>query len=214
MLHRISLKIYMNKVCIAIPTKDGNIYFELALRLIQWSSQKTIPVQLMFQPFSSPIDHARNDIVRRFLDTDCTHLMMIDDDIVPPLEALERLLFHDQDIIGAICPLIGPDKHGGLRVSWNAYGKDKGIYDDIEDDCDAGLLPVDAVGTGCIMIKRHVFEDGKLLFKTVFDDTGIKWQGEDINFCEEAKNLGAHVFADFKLKCKHIKSCNLLELYD
>lgn len=204
----------MNNVCIAVPTQSGNIYFELALRLIQWSSQKTIPVEIMFQPFSSPVDHARNDIVRRFLLTKCTHLLMIDDDIVPPYETLERLLFHDKEIVAAVCPLIGPDNTGRLVTTLNVFSKQQnGMYIPWLD-ASPSIHEVDAAGTGCIMIRREVLTSMQAPFMTLYEDTGLKWQGEDINFCEEAKNLGAQIFADFKLKCKHIKACNLLEIYD
>ena len=203
----------MNNVCIAIPTKDGNIYFELVLRLLAWANQKTIPVQIMIEPFQSPIDHCRNSIVKRFLSTNCTHLLMIDNDIVPPTDTLERLLFHNKEIIGAICPVIGPDKNNKLMKSYNAYHRDvmgKYLQHDWPDS--SGLEEVDAIGTGCIMIKRKVFEDGKLLFTTEYDEEGIKWTGEDISFCENAKDISIQIYADYKLKCKHIKSCNLLEL--
>jgi hypothetical protein len=203
----------MNKVCIAIPTKSGNLYFELALRLMEWASQETIPVQIIYQPFCSPVDHARNDILRRFMKTDCTHLMMIDDDVVPPVDALERLLFHDKEIVAAVCPIIAPDKNGELSGSFNAYSYKDAEYIPILD-ISPELHQVAAVGTGCIMIKKKFLIDSNLKFMTLYDDRGLKWQGEDINFCSEAENLGVHSYADFKLKCKHIKACNLLELYD
>ena len=202
--------VFMNKVCIAIPTRDGNIYFELALRLVQWTNQRDIPVELIFQPFSAPVDHARNDIVRRFMATKCTHLLMIDDDIVPPFEALERLVKHNKDIVAAICPLIGPNKKGEMITTWNAFYKTKNGYAPW-GSC-PGLQKVAAVGTGCIMIKRGVF-DYCCRFTTEYDkNTGIKTKGEDISFCDQVAEHGFKIFADFKLECKHIKACNLLEL--
>jgi len=203
-----------NKVCIAVPTRSGNIYFELAMRLMSWANQKTIPTMIMIEPFSAPVDHARNQIVKRFLSTDCTHLMMIDDDIVPPVDALERLLFHDKEIVAAACPMIGPDKKGKLVVSYNAYTMDENdISRPLLDG--NGLAEVDAVGTGCIMIKREVLENMHAVapFLTRYDDaTGIKYMGEDIYFCKLASDMIIDIYSDFKLKCKHIKSCNLLEL--
>lgn len=203
----------MNKVCIAIPTVDGNIYYGLAILLIKWASQKTIPVEILVQPFFSPVECARNEIVRRFLLSDCTHLLMIDDDIVPPEDTLERLLFHDKMIAGAVCPVVYP-KNGKLEFAFNAYHKENdGSYTPLINASSA-LHSVDAIGTGCTMFKREIFEHSKLLFQTLLDDTGKKWQGEDLNFCEEAKALDIEIFADFRLKCRHIKACDLLEIYD
>ena len=201
----------MNKIYLAVPSRDGKIYFELSLRLTQWSNQNTIPVMVVYHPFLSPIDHARNVIVNDFLHTNCTHLMMVDDDIVPPVDALERLLFHDKDIVAAACPLISPDKKGELVTTMNAYNlDDNDKYATVDS---TGLEKVDAVGTGCIMIKRNVFQNLKVApFVTEYNADGIKYRGEDINFCYQAKLNSIDTYVDFKLKCKHIKQCNLLEL--
>lgn len=201
----------MNKIYIAIPTKDGQIFFELALRLSQWSKQTAIKATVVYHPFLSPIDHARNVIVNDFLRTDYTHLLMIDDDIVPPIDTLERLLFHDKNIVAAACPLIGPNEDGELIVTMNAYNLNADKEYVITES--TGLQKVDAVGTGCIMIKRKVLEDMKIPpFATIYDADGIKYKGEDLNFCYQAKLNSVDTYVDFKLRCKHIKSCNLLKL--
>lgn len=202
----------MNKIYIGIPTKTGNIYFELAICLMQWSKQNDIQTMIVFEPFAAPIDHARNMIVHRFLGTDCTHLMMIDDDIVPPVNALEQLLTHDKDIVAAACPLIGPDSKRDLKITFNAFTvSEDETYTPIIDAI--GLQEADAVGTGCIMIKRDVLENIESPFITQYNkNNGLKTTGEDINFCKKAKGLCIEIYSDFGLKCKHIKSCNLLAL--
>lgn len=201
----------MNKIYIAVPTSDGSIYFELSLRLAKWNYQKDIRTTVVYHPFLSPVDHARNTIVKNFLETNCTHLMMVDDDIVPPEEAVEKLLSHDKDIVAAACPLISPDKTGKLVTSINAYNLDEDdMYSGVEL---TGIQKVDAVGTGCIMIKRKVLERLKVPpFITEYTSNGIKYRGEDINFCYQASLIGYDTYVDFDLKCKHIKQCNLLEL--
>lgn len=201
----------MNKIYIAIPIADGRMFFELAIRLTEWQMQTTIPAQIVYHPFLSPIDHARNTIVHDFLLTDCTHLMMVDDDIVPPYEALEQLLFHDKDIVAAACPLIGPDSEGNLVTTMNAYNLGKDMKYEVVDSI--GMEKVDAVGTGCIMIKRSVFEKLRVPpFVTEYNIEGIKRLGEDLNFCNQAMLEGFETYMDFNLECKHIKPCNLLKL--
>lgn len=201
----------MNKVYIAVPSESGQIYFELSLRLSQWSSQKTIQATVVYHPFLSPVDHARNVIVHDFLRTDYTHLMMVDDDIVPPVDALERLLFHNKDIVAAACPLIGPNKKGELTTTMNAYNLDVNDQYAIVDS--TGLQKVDAVGTGCMMIKREVFESMRVApFVTEYNADGIKYRGEDLNFCYQANLNSINTYVDFNIKCKHIKRCNLLAL--
>lgn len=200
-----------NKIYISIPTKTGQVYFELMVRLLEWSHQ-SIPVMINFKPFTAPIDHCRNIIVKKFLATDCTHLMMIDDDIVPPADSLERMLFHDKDIIGAPCPVIFPDKNHKLKIGYNVYMRGKNGLERQICTNSADLQAVTAIGTGQIMIKRKVLESIKAPFMTEYDNEGIKYRGEDISFCKKAKKLQYKIYCDFKLKCKHIKQCNLLEL--
>jgi len=201
----------MTKIYIAIPSKDGKLFFELALRLTEWQLQRTIPVIVVYHPFLAPIDHARNTIVHDFLLTDCTHLMMVDDDIVPPFEALERLLFHGKDIIAAACPLIGPNRDGELITTMNAYDLDENKAFTIVES--TGLRKVAAVGTGCMMVKREVFETLRVPpFLTEYNVDGIKYRGEDLNFCHQAKLEGFDTYVDFNIKCKHMKPCNLLAL--
>jgi len=207
---------YMNKVYISIPTKSGQVYFELMIRLLGWSHQSAIPVMINFEAFQAPIDHCRNLIVKKFLATDCTHLLMIDDDIVPPVETLERLLFHDKEIVGAVCPVIGPDKNNKLVVTYNAYMTDEhGKMVQHVWPNSSELEEVTILGTGCIMIKREVLKNMKTIapFLTQYNkQTGIKETGEDVAFCRLANDLYIDIYADFRLKCKHMKSCNLLEL--
>jgi len=198
------------KVYIAVPTVTGKVFFELSLRLTHWDKQSYATV--VYHPFLSPIDHARNTIVRDFLLTDYTHLMMVDDDTVPPIETLDRFLFHDKDIVAAMTQLIGPNKKTGkLETTTNAYNLNE---DDQYKPVDlAGLQKVDAVGTGCIMIKRQVLETLRVPpFTTEYNVDGIKYRGEDLNFCYQSNLIGIDTYVDFDLKCKHMKLCNLLAL--
>ena len=202
----------MTKIYVAIPSTDGKIYFELSLRLMDWYKQTKIPVVIVYHPFLAPIDHARNVIVSDFLRTDCTHLMMIDDDIVPTQDTLERLLVHDQLIVGAACPIVGPGDNNKLVTTTNAYNLDEDKrYTAIKEG--KGLQRVNAVGTGCMMIKREVFDRiPPAPFVTEYNSDGIKFRSEDLNFCFQAESSGIYIYVDFDIRCKHIKSCNILDI--
>jgi glycosyltransferase involved in cell wall biosynthesis len=62
------------------------------------------------------------------------------------------------------------------------------------------LIEADALGTGCMLIKREVLETvGSPWFKCHDGSAG----GEDFYFCEKAKEAGFEVWGDFSVQCNH-----------
>jgi hypothetical protein len=53
-----------------------------------------------------PVTLMRNRLVRKLLGSECTHLLMIDDDVEPPDGALERLLRLDRPVATGVYPLL------------------------------------------------------------------------------------------------------------
>ncbi len=111
------------------------------------------------------IDKARNACVLEALRTGADYLMFVDDDNPVPPDTLELMLADDKDIVAA--PILGrvPDKAGRHALcafyssTVDVDGKPLRLYRNIETLRDAGPLHrVDAVGTGCMLIKRRVLE--------------------------------------------------------
>lgn len=122
----------------------------------------------------SLITRARNELVKHFLTSDCTHLFFIDADISFTAEDVFRLVAHDKDVAVASYPLKG--------IRWENLEGTKDIKDvadikrrvteyvvnfefESEESMRTGTVPVveglvqvkDA-GTGFMCIKRHVIE--------------------------------------------------------
>lgn len=140
---------------------------------------------MLTYPNAKPITNNRNTIVQKFLATDCDYLMMIDSDIVPPVNVLNLVDF-DKDII---TPLMFVKQKGMLIPLFLKRNKD-GLYDAADYMNKVGLQEVDATGTGCIVIRRNVLEQVKHPFENVYDEDGIKTLGNDFYFCQKAKKLG------------------------
>lgn len=161
--------------------------------------------------WDKPIASNRNRIVQRFLKTDCDFLMMIDDDVVPFFNIAE-MVFYNKDIVGA-----PTRRRKAERIEWVAYKKNpvgEGYYSiDLDRvDPNADLIKVDAIGTGCILIKRAVLEKVKCPFVDIFDDNGVRIRGMDLNFCDKAIEAGFEVFVSPKRICEHFRDVGLVTL--
>lgn len=164
-------------------------------------------------------DAARNGIVEDFLKTDCDILWFLDSDVVPPVHVLDLITKYGEqwDIAGAPYPIFmaSGNKDEGRQVVFTAYKKING-----------GLRPtdipisghgfVDGLATGCLMIRREVFEKlTKPYFEFKFDpETRAPTEGEDLGFCRKAAEVGYQFFTDFSMVCKHYKNVELLEVND
>jgi len=162
--------------------------------------------------WANPISSNRNCITKRFLNSDCDFLLMIDDDIVPYYNILEYV-YADKDIIGF--PAKVRQKAGELNwVAYQGDGKEEGYYavDFAAIDPDIQLLKVDIVGTGAILIKRKVLEDLKAPFHIEFDEDGISKFGTDFAFCRKARAAGFEVYTAPHMICEHIKQLGLIDI--
>src|ERR1700761_8056209 len=94
---------------IAVPAYDGNMKATFAVALMRCLSQ-SLPDLLEGTPYfkivpgESHIDRARNRIAKLFLDTDYSHLLFLDSDVLAECRDIELLLSHDKDIVCGLYP--------------------------------------------------------------------------------------------------------------
>jgi len=177
----------------------------------------------------SKIEHARNRLAHKFLETDAKWLMMIDDDIIPcigrpawfrywvqaarsladlPLQrhVLHRLVGAGKTLVGA--SYFGRQEGGALMASDQTLAPRARAYED-------KVVEVDWVGTGCILIHRKVFEDIRSKFgdelKIDVPDYDYDYfrpfdsaHGEDVSFCKRAKDAGHQSHLDLGLPVFHV----------
>jgi hypothetical protein len=175
-----------NKLFIGIPN-TGSINTELAFWLLKQKARISMPQ-------AKPHDHCRNVIANEFLATDCTHLLMVDSDVVPPNDVVNMI---DNDV--PVCSAYARVNIDGELIPIGVTKNENGYHHDYKHS-KAGLHKVDAVGTGCILIKREVFEQlERPFFRFQYDNDGILVKGEDFAFTERVKD----VYFDSRYKCKH-----------
>lgn len=169
-------------------------------------------------PGGDGISRARNHAVAHFLTaTTCEYLEFIDSDILFDTTAVTRLRFHgDRDIVIGIYPA----KTERIRCIYNSLPGGNP-----EPDA-AGLMEIAYGGTGFMRIRRRVFErmieaHPELAYQCDIDND-TKWDffgmgvgddpvrgtrrylTEDWQFCNRARALGLHVWADTRIELNHI----------
>lgn len=188
------------KILIGIPTM-GSVHPLLALRCIAWAKQ--YDVEFYFTYKVAPVDRARNTIVKAFMDGDYTHLLFIDSDTVPPVDAIEKLLSHDVPIVSGLTPILNRED---LEQYDNCFIGGESVVRQ------TGLQPIDRCGASCLLIKREVFNTlTPPYFKFVMNAENTKQvQGEDLYFCNALKHTPFQLVADTEVVCSHVKEIELI----
>lgn len=184
---------------------QGNIRPELANLLIHITHDPRYQVKITY-PSARPITNNRNRIAKQFLEGDWDYLLMIDSDIVPHSNPLD-LIAHDKDITGCPCP-----QWNERDLYWVVMDKDGTGYKPIPPERRHGLRQVDAIGTGCILIRRNVLEAVRAPFNDKQAEDGTLDLGEDFYFCEKATEAGFEVWCDWRAPCSHFKTLDLIEV--
>jgi hypothetical protein len=184
--------------------------------------QADLPFEIkgQFLQGQSLVSRARNWLTADFLETDYTHCLWIDADIIFTPQEVVRLASHDEAIVGGFCPF---KKDGELTLAAE-------FLLDYAPPNERGLLPVHFMGAGFLLVRRDVFE--KMLatygdeswFSYPVPDLGRiehdfwrvgvycgkdeysrgRYLNEDLFFQQNALDLGFTVYGDTQVVLKHI----------
>lgn len=182
------------------------------LKLIQDGRHKVRIIMPSHKPYENNLHH----IVKDVLDDGYDFWLNIDSDNPPEKNPLD-LVELNKDIIGLPTPIAHFDGKGtgDAPVYLNAY--------DYVPEADAykphgkfkGLRRVDAVGTGCVLFSRRVFEHPQMqkgCFARKLNEDGTVNKGNDISFCERARENGFEIFAHYSYGCDHFSELSLKEM--
>lgn len=169
----------------------------------------------IIMPSHKPYENSLHHIVNEFMDGEYDFWLNIDSDN-PPIQNPLDLVQLDRDIIGLPTPIwhYTGEKKGERPIYWNAYDydSDTGMYR--EHQVREGLQKVDAVGTGCFLISRRVFEPPEMRkapFMRGWNEDGTMEKGNDIMFCEKARVNGFEIYCHFDYPCDHFSELSLSE---
>lgn len=245
------------KILVGTPAYGGQCFVGFTTSLIntiKHFGRMGIEVLPSFLANESLIPRGRNTIVAKFMaDPTLTHLIFVDADVSWSEDAFTRLLAHDKDIIGALYPKKGYDWQKLIKnpevaaMISNAMQEKRALTDQEvsqirtkllsfvmnlkspQTKVEKGLVPLQHLGTGFMMIKREVIqkmmdafpslkydddinvltpEENKFLY-ALFDceihQLGPKkhYLSEDYMFCKRWTDIGGGVYADVTISLTH-----------
>jgi GT2 family glycosyltransferase len=149
------------------------------------------------------------------------YLLMIDNDMVPPINLPYLLARHNKPVVGAPAIFVHPEYGPTLNITKRCRdGKTRWPHLRRDKIPASGLIEIEHVGSGAIMIRRDVlesftFDRGDIPFyideelRVLGAKSGRLLKGEDLAFCEQVRAKGFGVFADLEALCGHRKTMSL-----
>jgi len=170
----------------------------------------------IIRPTHNPFENNLHHIINDFMDGNYNFWLSMDADN-PPINNPLDLVELDLDIVGLPTPVwhFTGNVKGERPMYWNAYKwneKEKGYN---EWPVKEGLQEVDAIGTGCFLINRRVFNHPAMRnapFQRIWNQDGTVEYGNDIAFCRRAKENGFSIHAHYHYPCDHMAELPLNEV--
>lgn len=206
------------KVYIAMPTRDRpHIETQFSLLAMQRDFDKNrVPHVMRYTIGDSMLPKVRNFYVADFLASNCTDLIMLDDDLKWEDGAIMRLLSHDCEVVGGVYPKREEPKTYPVKLLPGQLVDPK-----------TGLLEVQFLPTGFLRITRSCLERMVAAYPHLayydkdapgetahalfwFDlhpdpENGrLTCWGEDFTFCRRWRDIGGKVMADTLLHFFHM----------
>ncbi len=157
-----------------------------------------------FQNRMRAITSTRNEARDFFLSGDWSHLFFVDDDVVVPPDALEKLQSVQADLVGGLVP---------ARASGNpsafVFPDSKQPAEYVFAQPGSGPQAVDVVSAACLLIRRVVLEKTRFSFDPRNQVANLETKtlmppGEDYEFCVSAKARGFSIAWHPGVICKHL----------
>ena len=207
----------MKSVLVSFPTSPSHPYLHKHVVFASWKllSDNRYKVTPMI-PTHRPVENNFHHIINDFMAGGFDFWLSIDDDN-PPMKNPLDLIELDLDIIGCPTPVWHYDKNkvGERPVYWNAYKYilEKDAYTEYRPR--KGLQMVDAIGAGCFLVAKRVFEDPEMrtgVFTRQLYPDGRVHKGNDISFSERARERGFNIYCHFDYPCMHFNTLELNEV--
>ena len=188
---------------IIVDNSKTNEYINKIKELIKdIKNFKVIKDPEWFEGAKDRIIHSRNLIREIALKENYDYFLSLEQDVIPPKDVVERLLNHKKDIISGVvfCDLIINNQLTYKPMLWIPAGKDQNgkqlmRYLEPYEVENEDLMELRSTSLSCLLLSKNVLEKIKFRYTLGFDD---------VELCNDAKDLGFKVYVDCSVKCKHL----------
>lgn len=187
-------------IAICVPVRDlVTAAFTHSLSMLMNKLGREKKHVTLHMNIGSEVAMQRQELVNEALQTNCTHIMWIDSDMIFPTEITDALLSHEKDIVACnYSTRVEPYR----PVAFKTLGDlDKRIFSQ------EGIETADAVGMGMMLVKREVYENMSMPhFGVEWNDDYTSLVGEDVFFCKKAGEHGYELWIDndTSMKIAHV----------
>ena len=192
------------RLSVCVPARDMmHSAFAFDLLKLQEYNQIIGLTTLVHFHIGTLIVNQREQLVQMARDAGSTHILWLDSDMMFPSDTAERLLKHGKPIVAANY-VTRQYPHKTV-----AYRSMEGWSDYLVNSPQQGmqLIPVMAVGMGCMLVEVSLFDRLKRpYFETTWVPDLNDHLGEDFTFCTKVRDLGHEVLIDndLSLKLSHL----------
>lgn len=196
------------KVMIAVCTRDWQVeaHTSESIRQMGRLSKCQIDVRYMM---NDGVARARNNLAAMFLESDCTHLLFLDNDIIMEPRHLDRLLQADKPLVCAIYPKKQP------VLDWVVN-----YLPETAPDAN-GFMKVKHAGTGAWLLRKpellaHLEKHPEIKYSGDPHPGAVRYDlfpmharegeylSEDWYFCDRWRGDGFEIWIDTKSQLRHI----------
>jgi predicted O-methyltransferase YrrM len=144
---------------------------------------------------------ARTELAEAFLQTDCTHILWVDDDNIPREKDLIKLIEDDLPIVSGLY-FRRAEPYEPIIMVKRENGRGTERRPDLYRSKEGKPFKIHSTGMGFMLIRREVIEKVKSLGMPLFDIRG--GFGEDIWFCNQCHGAGYDVWLDPRVEVAHL----------
>lgn len=194
-----------NRIALCIPNRSGT---EITLEWAMFFRKLILPEGSEILVHSrGTVDVARNLLVKKALDRGFDYIGFLDSDVKCPEDAFIRMLAHQKPFMAGLYRAKKNVEIDGKKM-WNAfvYDAEREGYVPIVDGEEDGILTVDIIGAGLMLIHRCVFDGIPFPWFRWTKDLDVIGHGmsEDFDFCVKMKDAGIPCLVDNTILATHI----------